>query len=112
MGARETRVPREGDSGRWSDTVWTRRTPSSYATSPKSNPNCGGSTLTRSSRRPHPALIGDIGADLCVVGAGYTGLWTALLAKERDPDREVVVVEQYETGAGASGRNGGFCRPR
>ena len=58
---------------------------------------------------PHSALIGDIGADLCVVGAGYTGLWTALLAKERDPHREVVVVEQYETGAGASGRNGGFC---
>ena len=57
----------------------------------------------------HSALIGDIGADLCVVGAGYTGLWTALLAKERDPDREVVVVEQYETGAGASGRNGGCC---
>jgi glycine/D-amino acid oxidase-like deaminating enzyme len=44
-----------------------------------------------------------------VVGAGYTGLWTALLAKERDPERTVVVVEQYETGAGASGRNGGFC---
>ena len=57
----------------------------------------------------HSALIGEIGADLCVVGAGYTGLWTALLAKERDPDRVVVVVEQYETGAGASGRNGGFC---
>jgi glycine/D-amino acid oxidase-like deaminating enzyme len=57
----------------------------------------------------HSALVGDIGADLCVVGAGYTGLWTALLAKERDPNREVVVVEQYETGAGASGRNGGFC---
>jgi len=34
---------------------------------------------------PHSALIGDIGADLCVIGAGYTGLWTALLAKERDP---------------------------
>ena len=58
---------------------------------------------------PHPALIGDLGADLCIVGGGYTGLWTALLAKERDPHREVVVVEQYETGAGASGRNGGFC---
>ena len=57
----------------------------------------------------HSALIGDIGADLCVVGAGYTGLWTALLAKEREPTREVVVVEQLETGAGASGRNGGFC---
>lgn len=55
------------------------------------------------------ALIGDVEADLCVVGAGYTGLWTALLAKERDPERRVVVVEQYETGAGASGRNGGFC---
>jgi glycine/D-amino acid oxidase-like deaminating enzyme len=55
------------------------------------------------------ALIGETGADLCVVGAGYTGLWTALLAKERDPLREVVVLEQYETGAGASGRNGGFC---
>ncbi|HQU00573.1 MAG TPA: FAD-dependent oxidoreductase [Acidimicrobiales bacterium] len=57
----------------------------------------------------HPALIGDVGTDLCVIGAGYTGLWTALLAKERDPDREVIVVEQFETGAGASGRNGGFC---
>ena len=55
------------------------------------------------------SLIGDVNADLCVVGAGYTGLWTALLAKERDPARVVVVVEQYETGAGASGRNGGFC---
>ena len=55
------------------------------------------------------SLIGDERADLCVVGAGYTGLWTALLAKERDPERVVVVVEQYETGAGASGRNGGFC---
>ena len=57
----------------------------------------------------HSALIGEVGADLCVVGGGYTGLWTALLAKERDPERNVVVVEQYETGAGASGRNGGFC---
>jgi thioredoxin reductase len=58
---------------------------------------------------PHPTLIGDVTADLCIVGAGYTGLWTALLAKEANPDREVVVIEQRETGAGASGRNGGFC---
>lgn len=57
----------------------------------------------------HPALIGEDGADLVVVGAGYTGLWTALLAKERDPHRDVVIIEQHETGAGASGRNGGFC---
>jgi glycine/D-amino acid oxidase-like deaminating enzyme len=58
---------------------------------------------------PHPSLIGDVTADLCIVGAGYTGLWTALLAKEANPEREVIVVEQRETGAGASGRNGGFC---
>jgi len=58
---------------------------------------------------PHPTLIGDVSTDLCIVGAGYTGLWTALLAKEADPEREVIVVEQRETGAGASGRNGGFC---
>jgi glycine/D-amino acid oxidase-like deaminating enzyme len=57
----------------------------------------------------HSALIENISADLCIVGAGYTGLWTALLAKERDPHREVVILEQRETGAGASGRNGGFC---
>ncbi len=57
----------------------------------------------------HSALIGEISADLCIVGAGYTGLWSALLAKEDDPSREVVIIEQRETGAGASGRNGGFC---
>ena len=58
---------------------------------------------------PHPTLVGDVTADLCVVGGGYTGLWTALLAKEANPEREVVLVEQSWTGAGASGRNGGFC---
>ena len=57
----------------------------------------------------HPSLIGDATTDLCIVGAGYTGLWTALLAKEENPEREVIVIEQRETGAGASGRNGGFC---
>jgi len=58
---------------------------------------------------PHPTLIGDVTIDLCIVGAGYTGLWTALLAKEQNPEREVILLEQRETGAGASGRNGGFC---
>ena len=57
----------------------------------------------------HAALIGQVETDLCIVGAGYTGLWIALLAKEKNPDREVVIVEQRETGSGASGRNGGFC---
>jgi len=57
----------------------------------------------------HSALVGEVATDLCIVGAGYTGLWTALLAKEQNPKREVVIVEQRETGNGASGRNGGFC---
>ena len=56
-----------------------------------------------------PSLVEEIEADLCIVGAGYTGLWTALIAKERDPHRKVVILEAKETGAGASGRNGGFC---
>ncbi len=57
----------------------------------------------------HPTLIGEVTADLCIVGAGYTGLWTALLAKEKNPERNVIIIEQLETGSGASGRNGGFC---
>jgi glycine/D-amino acid oxidase-like deaminating enzyme len=56
-----------------------------------------------------PALTGDTSCDLLVVGGGYTGLWTALVAKERDPSRDVVLVEGQEIGWAASGRNGGFC---
>ncbi|MCY0942065.1 NAD(P)/FAD-dependent oxidoreductase [Streptomyces antarcticus] len=62
-------------------------------------------------RRPRatPALIGGTTCDLLVVGGGYTGLWTALAAKERDPSADVVLVEGDEAGGAASGRNGGFC---
>src|SRR6478735_4913651 len=56
-----------------------------------------------------PALVGAIEADLVVVGGGYTGLWTALQAKEADPGRDVVLVEAATVGWAASGRNGGFC---
>ncbi|MEC4020149.1 NAD(P)/FAD-dependent oxidoreductase [Streptomyces sp. H27-D2] len=59
--------------------------------------------------RALPALVGDEHCDLLVVGGGYSGLWTALLAKERDPSRDVVLVEGKEVGWAASGRNGGFC---
>jgi glycine/D-amino acid oxidase-like deaminating enzyme len=58
---------------------------------------------------PCPPLAGSTTADLAVVGAGYTGLWTALLAKEADPSRDVVVLESRTAGWAASGRNGGFC---
>ena len=58
---------------------------------------------------PLPPLIDDREADLLVVGGGFTGLWTALQAKERDPDRRVVLVEANTIGWAASGRNGGFC---
>ena len=54
-------------------------------------------------------LTGHETADLVVIGAGYSGLWTALLAKERDPGRDVVLVEAETAGWAASGRNGGFC---
>lgn len=56
-----------------------------------------------------PALTGDEHCDLLVIGGGYSGLWTALLAKERDPARDVVLIEGHEAGWAASGRNGGFC---
>ncbi|MGW6307183.1 NAD(P)/FAD-dependent oxidoreductase [Streptomyces niveus] len=56
-----------------------------------------------------PALAGYERCDLLVVGGGYSGLWTALLAKERDPHRDVVLIEGREVGWAASGRNGGFC---
>ncbi|WP_181274438.1 NAD(P)/FAD-dependent oxidoreductase [Brevibacterium oceani] len=59
--------------------------------------------------QPLPPLTRDIEADLLIVGGGFTGLWTALQAKERDPKRHVVLLEANSTGWAASGRNGGFC---
>jgi glycine/D-amino acid oxidase-like deaminating enzyme len=56
-----------------------------------------------------PAIRGDVSCDLVVVGGGFTGLWTALLAKEANPGRSVVLVEGNRIGWAASGRNGGFC---
>ncbi len=53
-------------------------------------------------------LTGQTRADVCIVGGGYTGLWTALRIKELDPSVDVVILEADICGAGASGRNGGF----
>ncbi|TMK68661.1 MAG: FAD-dependent oxidoreductase [Actinobacteria bacterium] len=55
-----------------------------------------------------PPLEGEVTADVCIVGGGFTGLWTALAVREREPSARVVVVEAEHCGAGPSGRNGGF----
>ena len=53
-------------------------------------------------------LDGPIEVDVAVVGGGYTGLWTALAVRERDPSPSVALLEAREIGDGPSGRNGGF----
>ncbi len=55
-----------------------------------------------------PLSVGTV-CDIAVIGGGFTGLWTALLAKERYPERTVVLLEGNSIGWAASGRNGGFC---
>ena len=66
--------------------------------------------LDRAERpRARSRLVGDIEADLVVVGGGFTGLWAALQAIEADPGRSVVLLEGDRIAEGASGRNGGFC---
>ena len=62
----------------------------------------GGLPITR------PPLQGDSTADVCIIGAGYTGLWTAFYLKTLQPDLDVMVVEKDFAGFGASGRNGGW----
>lgn len=57
----------------------------------------------------YPTLTGDLVCDLAVVGGGYSGLWTALLAKRENPAARVVLLEGRRIGWAASGRNGGFC---
>jgi glycine/D-amino acid oxidase-like deaminating enzyme len=61
--------------------------------------------------RPDPLapLTGTTRVDLAVVGGGYTGLWAALRAVEREPGTTVAVLEAGRCGFEASGRNGGFC---
>ncbi|QNE19964.1 FAD-dependent oxidoreductase [Kribbella qitaiheensis] len=56
-----------------------------------------------------PALPGDREADVAIVGAGFTGLWTAYYLLKADPALRVVVLEAETAGFGASGRNGGWC---
>jgi glycine/D-amino acid oxidase-like deaminating enzyme len=58
-----------------------------------------------------PALAGDLTADVCVVGGGFAGLWTAYELSERDSNLGIVVIESDIVGAGGSGASGGFFSP-
>jgi glycine/D-amino acid oxidase-like deaminating enzyme len=58
---------------------------------------------------PRAPLPGDTDADVAIVGAGYTGLWTAYYLTRLDPQLRVVVLERDVAAFGASGRNGGWC---
>jgi glycine/D-amino acid oxidase-like deaminating enzyme len=60
---------------------------------------------------PRPALPGDRQANVAIVGAGFSGLWTAYYLLRADPSLDVVVIEAETAGFGASGRNGGWCVP-
>lgn len=57
---------------------------------------------------PRPSLPGNIDVDIAIVGAGYTGLWTAYYLKQASPDLRIAIIEQRHAGYGASGRNGGW----
>jgi glycine/D-amino acid oxidase-like deaminating enzyme len=58
---------------------------------------------------PRPPLSAGLPCDLAIVGGGFSGLWTAVIAKELYPERSVVLLEGNRIGWAASGRNGGFC---
>ncbi|MGH9212566.1 MAG: NAD(P)/FAD-dependent oxidoreductase [Acidimicrobiales bacterium] len=58
---------------------------------------------------PRAPLRGGVDADVAIVGAGFTGLWTAYYLRRADPSLRVVVLERETAGFGASGRNGGWC---
>ncbi|MCL6575453.1 FAD-dependent oxidoreductase [Kyrpidia sp.] len=60
---------------------------------------------------PRSALAGEILADVVIVGAGFTGLWTAHYLVSARPDWSIAMLEREIAGYGASGRNGGWCTP-
>jgi glycine/D-amino acid oxidase-like deaminating enzyme len=66
-------------------------------------------TLPEAMRVTGEPLAGDTDVDIAVVGAGYTGLWTAYYLLRADPHLRVAVLERDVVGFGASGRNGGWC---
>jgi glycine/D-amino acid oxidase-like deaminating enzyme len=65
--------------------------------------------LASGAPEPQPPLSGAVTADVAVIGAGFTGLWSAIRLLDTDPGLRVVVLEMETVGHGASGRNGGIC---
>ena len=65
--------------------------------------------LSREGEDDTAPLTGELSVDVCIVGGGFTGLWTALRIKALEPALDVVIIERDICGGGASGRNGGFC---
>ena len=63
--------------------------------------------LAQENSRPLNKLTGKTLADVCIVGGGYTGLWTAIKIKQQSPEKDVVIIDKGLCGQGASGRNGG-----
>lgn len=61
-----------------------------------------------SARVPRPSLDKDTQYDIGIIGAGYTGLWSAYYLKKQNPDLSIAIVESQTAGYGASGRNGGW----
>lgn len=59
--------------------------------------------------RDREPLARDLDVDVAIVGAGYTGLWTAYYLRRANPNVRIAVIDQAHAGFGASGRNGGWC---
>src|SRR5882672_7872200 len=58
--------------------------------------------------QPRPTLRTDLDVEVCIVGAGFTGLWTAYYLKKAQPSLDIAILERRFVGFGASGRNGGW----
>ena len=57
---------------------------------------------------PCASLQGELDVDVAIIGAGYTGLWTAYYLKRQAPQLRIAILEAHTAGFGASGRNGGW----
>ena len=66
-------------------------------------------TLPPDLRQGYAPLGGDVECDVAIVGAGFTGLWTAYHLARADPTLRITVLDREHVGFGASGRNGGWC---